>query len=193
MTTRLLLTALMVFVATACNDNRNYMDLPATSTNGEVVGVIEIAAGTNTVVEYNALTNDFGIDSANSPIGGLAAPANFGFVPSTNHNGDRVDAMILGEALPQGSIVEMRILGAIETSDSASRLVVVCSSIKEEYKTVDAQNLDDLLAKYNEDVAYAQTWLLRLPDYQGKTVRRLNREEAQSLFEKTVLRKSEDY
>ncbi len=180
-------------VLQACNDNRNYIELPATSTNNEVVGVIEIAAGTNTLVTYSALTNDFSIDSANSPIPGFAAPANFGFVPGTNHNGERVAAVILGEGLPKGSIVEMHILGAIEVADTASKLILICASLKEEFRTVESTSLEELLAQYPRDAQYLEAWLQRMPKYKGKEMRWLHKNEATAEFESTVLKKSEDY
>lgn len=88
--------------------------------------IIEITAGSNEKWEVNKVTGELERDSINGEprtIHYLGYPANYGFIPQTilpkelGGDGDPLDAIVLGNAIPRGEIATCTILGMLKLKD----------------------------------------------------------------------------
>ncbi|MEK7617852.1 MAG: inorganic diphosphatase [Patescibacteria group bacterium] len=99
--------------------------------------IIEIPQGTvNNKYEYDEKSGEFKLDFVFSAKGGSASggknvvwPFNYGFFPGTlGGDGDTMDAVVVSsEPIPQGTEVEVKIIGAIDVLDRGEEdLKVIC-------------------------------------------------------------------
>jgi inorganic pyrophosphatase len=104
----------------------NHLALPSFSATGHMQAVIEIPAGTNTKFEYNKKELRFEPDIRNGKkrmVQFLSYPLNYGFVPSTRMtkdrggDGDPLDALVLAEHLPTGTVIEVIPIGLLLLED----------------------------------------------------------------------------
>jgi inorganic pyrophosphatase len=104
----------------------NHLQLPSFSANGHLQAVIEIPAGTNTKYEYNKQELRFEPDVRNGVVRRvdfMSYPVNYGFVPSTKMDkaregdGDPLDALVLAEHLPTGTVIEILPIGLLRLKD----------------------------------------------------------------------------
>jgi inorganic pyrophosphatase len=88
--------------------------LPTRDRDGAILAVIEATQGTRHKLKYRAEWNAFELNGV-LPLG-LSFPYEFGFLPSTlGDDGDPLDVLVLAdEALPPGTVVPCRVVGAIE-------------------------------------------------------------------------------
>ncbi|MEM1216335.1 MAG: inorganic diphosphatase, partial [Bacteroidota bacterium] len=98
----------------------------AATTDGVVNMIVEIPAGTNRKVEFDYEMGIFKTDQKNGKdriIDFLPYPGNYGFVPGTlmdkarGGDGDALDILVLSEAQPTGSLLSVRMLGALVLRD----------------------------------------------------------------------------
>lgn len=104
--------------------------VPARNADGSVNALIEIPAGTNAKWELRktdgALVWEIS-DGQPRVIRFLAYPANYGMIPRTlvaaedGGDGDPLDVLVLGSALPRGSIVRARPVGVLRMLDQGER------------------------------------------------------------------------
>lgn len=82
--------------------------------------VIETPAGSRAKFDYDPESGLF--ELAGVLPAGMAFPLDFGFIPSTKaEDGDPIDVLVmseLGQPLPVGCLVEVRLLGAIEAEQT---------------------------------------------------------------------------
>ena len=102
--------------------------------------VIEIPAGTRAKYELDHARDRMVWSERNGErrvIAGLGYPANYGFVPGTmaardeGGDGDPIDVLVLGDVLPRGAVVAVRILGAlalIDDGEADDKLIAVVPS-----------------------------------------------------------------
>lgn len=92
--------------------------------------VIEIPAGSNQKWEVEKVTGNLKWEfQNNSPrtVKYLAYPANYGMVPMTllskenGGDGDPLDILVLGPAVPRGSVVEAKIIGLLRLLDKGEQ------------------------------------------------------------------------
>jgi inorganic pyrophosphatase len=104
----------------------NHLALPSFSAGGFLNAVIEIPAGTNTKQEYNKQLLHFQPDIRDGNtrrVDFLSYPLNYGFVPSTRMDkerggdGDPLDALVLAEHLPTGTVIEVQPIGLLLLKD----------------------------------------------------------------------------
>jgi inorganic pyrophosphatase len=104
----------------------NHLALPSFAASGNLQGVIEIPAGTNTKYEYNKQLLQFQPDIRDGQVRRvdfMSYPVNYGFIPSTcmdkerGGDGDPLDVLILAEHLPTGSVVEVQPIGLLLLKD----------------------------------------------------------------------------
>ncbi len=93
---------------------------------GHMQAVIEIPAGTNHKYEYNYDSKSFEceiIDGKERVVKFLPYPGNYGFLPGTlmdkdrGGDGDALDVLILGETVPQGSVLAIQPIATLKLLD----------------------------------------------------------------------------
>lgn len=106
---------------------------PAKNADGSVNVVVEIPAGTNAKWEVNATLQD-----GSKPADGklrwefkegqprivryLSYPGNYGFIPNTlSGDGDPLDIIVLGPAVPRGSIIQVKLIGILKMLDGKEK------------------------------------------------------------------------
>jgi inorganic pyrophosphatase len=102
-------------------------DYAPTNSNGTINVVIEIPAGTNEKWEVDkssgALKWEFR-DGAPRRVQYMGYPGNYGMIPRTvlptedGGDGDPLDVIVLGSAVPRGSVVEARSIGVLKLLDN---------------------------------------------------------------------------
>ena len=132
-----------------------WRDTPPINRDGSVNGYIEIPRGERRKYEFDMKANTRRIDRVMpDELGGY--PVNYGFVPKTvSYDGDPFDILVLGPALPGGSMVSGKIVGVMFMEDEKgpdSKVVVspVDGSGQPRYSLTDAdkKRMDDYFARY---------------------------------------------
>lgn len=135
--------------------------------------VIEIPAGSNQKWEVEKLTGNLKWEfKNNSPrkVKYLAYPANYGLVPMTilskenGGDGDPLDILVLGPAVPRGSVVEAKIIGVLRLLDKGQqddKLIAVMAG--NQFYEVDT--IKDLEIKYPGVTTIIDTWFA---NYKGE-------------------------
>ncbi|MFN0013525.1 MAG: inorganic diphosphatase [Saprospiraceae bacterium] len=104
----------------------NLWQTPAFSPAGNLNAVVEIPAGTNQKFELDRTTGAIRPDMRNGRqrmVEFLPYPVNYGFVPSTvmdnarGGDGDPLDVLVLAEAIPTGTVLEVRPIGLLLLQD----------------------------------------------------------------------------
>lgn len=152
---------------------RNFLrDIPTRAEGGLVHAVVEIPAG---VCEKWEVKSD-GVmrwdmkDGKPRRVKYLGYPCNYGMVPGTclgkelGGDGDPLDVLVLGAALPRGTVVPVRVLGTIRLIDAGEKddklvAVPVDSPLGE------AKTLADLDTLFPGITAILRTWF---ENYKGK-------------------------
>jgi inorganic pyrophosphatase len=132
-----------------------WRDTPPINSDGTVNGYIEIPLGERRKYEFDMKTNARRIDRVMpDELGGY--PVNYGFVPKTvSYDGDPFDILVLGPALPGGSMVSGKIVGVMFMEDEKgpdSKVVVspVDASGRPRYSltAADMKRMGDYFARY---------------------------------------------
>lgn len=145
---------------------------PTRTADGLVHAVVEIPAGTNEKWEVKAdgvLRWDMK-DGKPRVVQYLGYPCNYGMVPRTRlgkelgGDGDPLDVLVLGPAVPRGTVVAVRVLGTIRLVDAGEKddklLAVPADSPLAQTKT-----LAELDTKFPGVTAILATWF---QNYKGK-------------------------
>lgn len=96
----------------------DYENLPTYDDRKQLQAVVEIPAGTNQPITYDAKTREFN-SLAGRLVRFLPYPGNFGFIPSTSitaaQGGDDrpVDILVLAESQPSGTVLAVMPLGLL--------------------------------------------------------------------------------
>lgn len=121
-----ILASSLMACQTSDSEKVDYEALPAMNDEGYINAVIEIPAGTNHKIEYRADDQSFPVDQRDGKdrvIAFLPYPGNYGFIPSTKvdaqtgGDGDALDVLVLCEALPTGTVLEVRPIAALRLLD----------------------------------------------------------------------------
>lgn len=136
--------------------------------------VIEIPAGTSQKWEVNKLSGQLEWEKISSDsmriIDYLSYPANYGFVPRTllsedfGGDGDPVDVFVLGQNIARGQVIQCKIIGLIDMTDSGEadgKLIAV--PIHGPWRSINT--LEDLKVSYTGVLEILQIWL---SNYKGK-------------------------
>lgn len=130
--------------------------------------VIEIPAGTTAKYETDRTTGMLELEQKNGEprfIQYLGYPANYGAIPrSTTEKGESVKAIVLGAALPRGSVVKGRLIGALSLVDSSGtkgRAIIVTDNTPFARIT----SIADLDAKFPGVTSILQTWFTSYSGY----------------------------
>jgi len=130
--------------------------------------VIEIPAGTTAKYETNRDTGYLELEQKNGQprfIQYLGYPANYGSIPrSMTQKGDGFRALVLGPALPRGSVVKGRLIGALSLVESGGikeRAIIVTDNTP----FAGITSIADLDAKFPGVTSILQTWFTAFGGY----------------------------
>ncbi|TWT85473.1 Inorganic pyrophosphatase [Posidoniimonas polymericola] len=105
-------------------------DYPAEDVSGLVNVVVEIPAGTNQKWETDKQSGRLVWDTKDGVprvVAYLPYPGNYGMIPRTllpkslGGDGDPLDVLVLGPAVPRGSVVQARVIGVLRMLDSGEQ------------------------------------------------------------------------
>ncbi|MCH2489336.1 MAG: inorganic diphosphatase [Flavobacteriales bacterium] len=144
-------------------------DYPTYAKKNTIVHVVvEIPAGTNKKIEYNAASNSFKaplLDGKQRSIAYLPYIGNYGFIPGTFSNprtggdGDALDALVLCERLYSGSVVTAKPIGILKLTDNGERdYKVICIPSEEKLQTITANSFLELSEKYPGMLQIIELW-----------------------------------
>ncbi len=135
--------------------------------------VIEIPAGTTAKYETNKDTGMIELEQKNGAprfVQYLGYPVNYGAIPrsvllkSKGGDGDSVDVLVLGPAVPRGSVVRGRVIGVlslVDTGELDDKAVVVM----ENGPFAKVKSIPDLDAKFPGVTTILQTWFTSYKGY----------------------------
>lgn len=148
----------------------NLYQLAAINSNGHIVAVIEIPAGTNKKIEIEPKSGQFVIDQRDGKdrvIDYLPYPANYGFIPGTLVNevsggdGDALDVFVLAESLPTAQVIEIIPICMVQMLDDGEQDDKILAVPKEEsLRIIQATSLTELQLKYPTLLQGLENWLL---------------------------------
>ena len=153
---------------------RNYWSgIDPINRDGTYNVVIEIPAGTTAKYETNKETGLLELEQKNGAprfVQYLGYPANYGAIPrsvllkSKGGDGDGVDAIVLGGAVPRGSVVRGRAIGMlslVDTGELDDKVIVVM----EGSPFAKVKSIPDLDAKFPGVTTILQTWFTSYKGY----------------------------
>lgn len=107
------------------------MDLPARNDNGTIRAIVEIPSGTSAKWEVSkdnpkAVYWEYKNDVPRI-VNYLGYPGNYGSIPGTalpkefGGDGDPLDVIVLGQAVPRGEIIDVRLIGVLKMLDGGEQ------------------------------------------------------------------------
>lgn len=155
---------------------RNYLsDVEAINADSTVNVVIEIPAGTTAKWEVNKKDGALRHEIKNGKprmVQYLGYPANYGMIPKTKlpkalgGDGDPLDVIVLGESIPRGEVVAVKIIGMLNLLDGGEqddKLITVAKNTPFEH----IQNINELYKQYHGILEILETWFT---NYKGKNI-----------------------
>jgi inorganic pyrophosphatase len=147
---------------------QHYEDLPTFSTDRKLLQVVvEMPAGTNHARRYDAATHTFvpvrraGLELV---VEFLPCPGNLGFVPGTRLGlaARPLAALVLTEAEPAGSVLEVLPIGLLTLDDNGElhHLVLAVPARPSQQILPDVTTWQDLLTRYPGARTVIQQWVL---------------------------------
>ncbi|MGB6084442.1 inorganic diphosphatase [Moheibacter sp.] len=163
------ISILFLFIILISCESKNVETYPMKSEDGFYHAVIEIPAGTNTKYEFDAETITYEIDQRNGKdriIQYLPYFGNYGFIPSTlsaetkGGDGDPLDIIVLSESVPQGTIIQVIILGTIKLMDNGELdYKIIAVPADEQLNVLKVKTLNELKSKYPSVIQIMEIWL----------------------------------
>ncbi len=148
--------------------DRHLINDVAFTVSGNILNaVVEIPAGTSEKWEVDKISGKIEWEKRKGKyrvIDFLAYPGNYGFIPQTYQSvamggdGDPLDVLILGESLPRGMIVEVKIIGSLKLLDGGEidDKYIAIPSNSTLFKKV--KDLNDTFIKYPGSIEIIRTW-----------------------------------
>jgi inorganic pyrophosphatase len=169
---------------------------PAQPNRKTINAVIEIPAGQNAKWEVSEDDGKMYWEIKKGKprvVSYLPYPFNYGMIPSTlqstetGGDGDPIDVLILGPALPRGSIVQATIIGVLRLKDDGERDDKLLA-IHENGPFKNLDSLDNLNSKFPGVLTIIETWFTNYKGI-GKIVSDGfgNKTEAQKLLSEAIL------
>lgn len=173
---------LLLFVL-GCSSEEKVVVEDLQAFDGEAINVVvEIPAGTNHKIEYNYANASFEndqIDGKDRIIQFLPYPGNYGFIPGTlmdkerGGDGDALDILVIGEAVPTGSLVQVKAIGALMLKDKGE-IDTKIVAVPLQNSPVQVDGFIDFALKYDAARRIIEDWFL---NYKGAGVMELMRWE----------------
>jgi len=145
---------------------------PALNPEGTINAVIEIPAGTTAKWEvikpHGELKWKF---KKGKPriVKYLSYPGNYGMIPQTllpkelGGDGDPLDVLVLGRALPRGSVVEAKVIGVLKLLDNGEKDDKILA-VQKESALYGVDSIQELDIKFPGITTIVETWFL---NYKG--------------------------
>lgn len=160
----------------ACQDQVNKKNYELPAIEGDAINVIiEIPAGTNTKIEYDAKEGTFKadqVDNKDRVVAFLPYPGNYGFIPSTmmdadkGGDGDALDILVIGESQPTGSVLKAKPIGTLILKDGGELdTKIIAIPVDESERTLKADNFLTLMLDHDPAKRIIEEWFL---NYKGK-------------------------
>lgn len=166
---RLILLLCLFTTLTACKQKSKADPYQLLSMEGQWMQVIvEIPAGTNHKIEYDYASGEFlndQVDGQDRVIDFLPYPGNYGFVPGTlmdkerGGDGDALDILVIGEAVPTGTSLQVKPLGALVLKDGGeidTKLIAIPSD--KSLRVLSADNFMDFALRYDAARRIIEDW-----------------------------------
>src|SRR5690606_25319478 len=163
------ISILFLFIILISCESKNVETYPIKSKNGFYHAVIEIPAGTNTKYEFDAETITYDIDQRDGKdriIQYLPYFGNYGFIPSTlsaetkGGDGDPLDIIVLSESVPQGTIIQVIILGTIKLMDNGELdYKIIAVPADEQLNVLKVKTLSELKSQHPSILQIMEIWL----------------------------------
>ncbi|MGE4350581.1 MAG: inorganic diphosphatase [Bdellovibrionales bacterium] len=143
-----------------------FMDYPSENEDGTVTVVVEIPTGT--LEKWQVVKPDGYLEwefQKGQPriVSYLGYPGNYGMIPQTvldkefGGDGDPLDVIVLGQAVPRGSVIKVRILGVLMLTDGGEvddKIIAVLESSP----MASCKTLQELDKKFPGALSIVQTW-----------------------------------
>lgn len=159
----------LIFIILISCESKNVETYPMKSEDGFYHAVIEIPAGTNTKYEFDAETITYEIDQRDGKdriIQYLPYFGNYGFLPSTlsarakGGDGDPLDIIVLSESVPQGTIIQVIILGTIKLMDNGELdYKIIAVPADEQLNVLKVKTLSELKSQHPSILQIMEIWL----------------------------------
>ena len=154
--------------------NIDYKSLAPYSSEGAIQAVIEIPAGTNDKLEFNAETGSFEQDMIGETprvVEFLPYPGNYGFIPGTSMDksgggdGDALDILVIGASQPTGTLLEVQpiaILKLLDGGEEDHKIIAIPTNTADQI--IKSNNFMDFLITYDAAKKIIEDWFL---NYKG--------------------------
>lgn len=134
------------------------MALPARNEDGTIRAIVEIPTGTSAKWEVskenlNAVYWEYR-DGAPRIVNYLGYPGNYGAIPGTalprelGGDGDPLDVLILGQAVPRGEVVNVRLIGVLKMLDDGEQDDKLIAVLTEDSPFSHIESMAQLDAEY---------------------------------------------
>ncbi|CAH0533828.1 Inorganic pyrophosphatase [Vibrio stylophorae] len=159
--------------------DRDYLaDIDARNSSGHLNAIIEIPTGSNE--KWEVSKQDGSIIHWEFKKGQprivhyLGYPGNYGTIPGTalpkalGGDGDPLDILVLGSAMPRGSVVSVRVIGAIQLLDNQEqddKLIAI--PLIEQSPFADVQSINDLEKQFPGTLDIVKLWFGHYKGPQG--------------------------
>ena len=146
--------------------------MPAKNIDGSINVLVEIPSGTNGKWEVNKETGNLDWEfkkSAPRVVQYLPYPSNYGMIPQTlspeeiGGDGDPLDVLLLGEAVPRGAYVKGKLIGVMYMKDHGEtddKLLAVAEGSPFE----NVNSVSELAEQFPGTLTILQTWFV---NYKG--------------------------
>jgi inorganic pyrophosphatase len=167
-------------------------DPPYKTPGGQYQMAVEIPAGTNEKWQTDPESGQLYLDTVNGEpriVNYLPYPGNYGIIPQTllpkekGGDGDPLDVIILSSALPQGSVHQVRVIGAIHLKDHGE-LDTKIIALVDGGQFPDVQDIHHMLMNHPNAIDIVRRWFEGYKDSgQFSFDRYADREEAEQMIE----------
>ncbi len=159
---------LQMINTTTLATNRSFNHYPAITKDGEINAIVEIPAGTSAKWELNKEHDNQIIweYKNNKPrvVNFLGYPANYGSIPRTalpkdlGGDGDPLDVIILGQSVPRGEVVPVRLIGVMRMLDGGEQDDKLIGVLTNESPFAQITSLAELNSQYPTVTDILGTW-----------------------------------
>lgn len=162
MRTKFILIVASFFIISC--DKKGIGDLTTYDADGNMHVVIAYGAGTLKPFEYDLEAKGFKNKIQNGEerlINYLPPPFNFGVIPSTNKNSNKlVETLVLSGSFSTGTLLTCKVIGGLEVKKNNSKAIIAISiPTDQNIKTISAKDLKELNAKYQNSLELIKLWL----------------------------------
>lgn len=136
----------------------NLMEMSPRTPQGTLTAIVEIPAGTSAKWELDkdnpeSVYWEFRNDKPRV-VDYLGYPGNYGFIPGTalpkelGGDGDPLDVLVLGQAVPRGAVLDVRLIGVLKMLDSGEQDDTLIAVMTERSPFSGIENMTQLDAEY---------------------------------------------